>query len=101
LRQVVEASPGRFATVGFAENNALGPGLISGGTFLLDRLRVAAQLPLGVSSFEQDFLARRLQDIKFMGFVSSGYFIAIEFPESFARAQTELSLVAAVPTGPA
>jgi D-glycero-alpha-D-manno-heptose 1-phosphate guanylyltransferase len=107
LRQVDDV--GRFGAVkcqegritGFAEKNARGPGLISGGTYLLDRSRVAAQLAPMKSSFEQDFLARRLQDMRFMGFVSNGYFIDIGVPESFAQAQTELPRVAAVPTGPA
>jgi D-glycero-alpha-D-manno-heptose 1-phosphate guanylyltransferase len=84
----VNCEQGRI--IGFAEKNAQGQGLISGGTYLLDRLRVAARLPSGVSSFEQDFLARRLQDMNFRGFVSGGYFIDIGVPESFARAQTEL-----------
>lgn len=104
LRQVDDV--GRFGAVsceegrivGFAEKQAQGQGLISGGTYLLDRLRVAAQLAPGASSFEQDFLARRLHDMKFVGFVSGGYFIDIGVPESFAQAQKELPRVAAGPT---
>ncbi len=65
-------------------------GFINGGIYLLDpNIFTKYSLPEKFS-FETDFLAKYLEDIKPQAICSDGYFIDIGIPEDYARAQQEL-----------
>jgi D-glycero-alpha-D-manno-heptose 1-phosphate guanylyltransferase len=76
--------------VAMEEKGGTGAGLINAGVYLLDRaLLDAYDLPT-VFSFEHDFLAPQLGELRPAAYVSDAYFIDIGTPESYRQAQAEL-----------
>ncbi|MBF0142455.1 MAG: nucleotidyltransferase family protein [Magnetococcales bacterium] len=74
--------------VGFAEKGHPASGLINGGVFLLPTA-LRPHLRDG-TSFEVDFLERRLDQWSVAALVDDGHFIDIGIPEDFAAAQSLL-----------
>ena len=72
--------------VSFTEQGSHGPGIINAGVYLLAReLMLDPELPEAFS-FERDFLARRLDEVKPLAFVTKGAFIDIGVPDDYVRA---------------
>jgi len=76
---------------GFAEKGASGPGLINGGTYVLNRGQLDGFALHQAFSLETEYLVPQLAHRPFDLFVTAGHFIDIGVPEDFARAQTELA----------
>jgi len=76
--------------VSFSEKEGAGPGLINAGVYCLTRetLSMGVDLPARFS-FEQDFVAARLDKLRPIGFPVDGYFIDIGVPEDFRKAQKD------------
>jgi D-glycero-alpha-D-manno-heptose 1-phosphate guanylyltransferase len=67
------------------------PGLINGGTYVVNTLHLdGVELPPGFS-FERDFLERYVSRIRPLGVESSGYFVDIGIPEDLARARIDFA----------
>lgn len=83
-----EVADGRL--VSFSEKGGSGPGLINAGVYCLARdvFASSGELPSRFS-FEQDFVAVRLQKLRPLGFSVEGYFIDIGVPEDFRKAQLD------------
>lgn len=64
-------------------------GLINAGYCILNKKLLLEYPVLLPFSFEQDFLQKRMQEIKVSGFVSDGYFIDIGIPEDYLKANNE------------
>lgn len=89
---------GRYGTVqvagshvrGFEEKNVLGKsGLINGGIYVVKRdLFNKIQTP-EIFSFENDFLAKHVNNLNITGLVFTDHFIDIGVPKDYARAQKE------------
>jgi D-glycero-alpha-D-manno-heptose 1-phosphate guanylyltransferase len=80
----------------FGEKSGTGPGLINAGVYALRRdLFKPFELPESFS-FETDFVAKHLSELRPFAYRSDGYFIDIGVPEDYRRAQAELP--AQVPT---
>lgn len=80
----------------FGEKSGSGPGLINAGVYALRRdLFKPFDLPESFS-FETDFVARHLPELRPLAHRSDGYFIDIGVPDDYRRAQIELP--AQVPT---
>lgn len=74
----------------FGEKSGSGPGLINAGVYALRRdLFEPFDLPESFS-FETDFVARHLPELRPLAHRSDGYFIDIGVPEDYRRAQIEL-----------
>ncbi len=74
----------------FEEKGTAGPGLINAGIYLLNSKIIKSQKLPEKFSFEQDFLAKRLNEIEVCGYISDTFFIDIGVPEDYQRAQTEI-----------
>ncbi len=73
----------------FEEKQYRKTGLINGGVYIINKEAfMAKQLPEKFS-FEKDYLERFMNEKKFYGFKSDGYFIDIGVPADFARAQED------------
>jgi D-glycero-alpha-D-manno-heptose 1-phosphate guanylyltransferase len=71
----------------FCEKGRNGPGAINAGAYLIDR-DLLSRYPLPLSfSFEVDFLAPRVNEIRPVAFWTEGMFIDIGVPEDYAHAQ--------------
>lgn len=74
----------------FGEKSGSGPGLINAGVYALRRdLFEPFDMPESFS-FETDFVARHLPELRPLAHRSDGYFIDIGVPEDYRRAQIEL-----------
>lgn len=99
LKAVAES--GRYGTVlfgaearitGFKEKGGEGPGYINAGVSIIDWGLVARLHSFGnVFSFEQEFLAAEIAQLKAYAFVSEAFFIDIGIPEDYQRAQAVLN----------
>jgi D-glycero-alpha-D-manno-heptose 1-phosphate guanylyltransferase len=69
----------------FHEKEPVKEGFINGGIYLLNR-QLKEILPDGQFSFEQDFMEKRVKDIRIGTFLSEGYFIDIGVPEDYRKA---------------
>lgn len=78
---------------GFLEKEDGGSGFINGGVYLTHcNLFAGLALPERFS-FENDFLARHYQQLRFGVCCAEGFFIDIGIPEDYRRAQTEMGTV--------
>ena len=75
--------------VGLQEKGGTGPGLVNGGTYLLQRGLLAKRPQAGAFSFETEILERP-DGLDIRGYPVDGRFIDIGTPEDFARAQSVL-----------
>jgi D-glycero-alpha-D-manno-heptose 1-phosphate guanylyltransferase len=76
----------------FLEKQFTREGLINGGLYLFNVSTFRSlELP-NVFSIEKDFFQTRIDQLKFFGFVSRGYFLDIGIPEDLSRAQYEISI---------
>ena len=75
---------------GFAEKGQPGPGLISAGTYVMNRDIFESYGMPAAFSLESDFFVPHIGQLCPLAFVTSGYFIDIGIPEDLARAQMEL-----------
>lgn len=86
---VVVEKNGRIT--GFAERSgSTGPALINGGVYWLDRAilnEIGALLPC---SIERDVMPRLAREGRLAGQIWNGYFIDMEEPADYERAQTEI-----------
>lgn len=74
----------------FGEKSGAGPGLINAGVYALRHdLFKPFDLPESFS-FETDFVARHLPELRPLAHRSDGYFIDIGVPDDYRRAQIEL-----------
>jgi D-glycero-alpha-D-manno-heptose 1-phosphate guanylyltransferase len=80
----VEMDGGRITA--FLASGSPGPGLINGGTYVVER-QLLADAPPGGFSFERDFLQPRIATLRPAVFLVDGPFIDIGTPEDYARAQ--------------
>ena len=71
---------------GFVEKGRSGPGWINAGTYLMGA-SLSARFPRGAFSFERDFLASEIAELRPLAFRSSGPFIDIGTPEDYAAAE--------------
>jgi D-glycero-alpha-D-manno-heptose 1-phosphate guanylyltransferase len=76
--------------VGFAEKGQPGPGKINTGAYVMNRDVFASYKMPAAFSLEMDFFAPRIQELRPLAFLTSGYFIDIGIPEDLLRAQREL-----------
>jgi D-glycero-alpha-D-manno-heptose 1-phosphate guanylyltransferase len=79
--------------ISFDKNRAQAESLVNGGVYLLNQT-VFDGLPTPLPhkfSFETDFLATYLQSLKIYGFTSIGYFVDINIPDDYRRAQQALT----------
>jgi len=73
--------------IGFLEKGALGPGLINGGVYLVQRdLLNRFSLP-ATFSFETDLLMSHLKELRPLAFMAEGMFIDIGIPEDYLLAE--------------
>jgi D-glycero-alpha-D-manno-heptose 1-phosphate guanylyltransferase len=80
----------RDRITGFVEKGHQGPGVINAGVYIIER-QIFQGLPcVAPFSFEQEILARRVEQIQPLGVVGDGYFIDIGIPEDLMRARVEL-----------
>jgi D-glycero-alpha-D-manno-heptose 1-phosphate guanylyltransferase len=75
---------------GYTEKGYAGAGLISAGTYVMNRDVFAPYDLPAVFSLETDFFVPHIKQLRPLAFVTAGYFIDIGIPEDLARAQTEL-----------
>jgi D-glycero-alpha-D-manno-heptose 1-phosphate guanylyltransferase len=75
--------------IGFKEKGESGSGLINAGGYLLPVNIFGEKLIEMPFSFENDFLVKILNVIKFEALIVSGKFIDIGIPDDYARAQLE------------
>lgn len=85
----VEASTGRILR--FEEKSPREAGLINGGVYCIHREEFLALALPQKFSFEKDYLQASVQEGRFFGQSSDGYFIDIGIPEDYARAQTDFA----------
>jgi D-glycero-alpha-D-manno-heptose 1-phosphate guanylyltransferase len=76
--------------VGYTEKGYAGPGLISVGTYVVNRDVFARFNMPAAFSIENDFFAPHIHELRPLAFVTTGYFLDIGIPEDLRRAQTEL-----------
>jgi D-glycero-alpha-D-manno-heptose 1-phosphate guanylyltransferase len=80
----VDLDAGRNKVVGFREKALIsGPGLVNAGCYLISRAAFGS-VAEGVASFERDILPRYLEST--YASISTGRFIDIGLPETYARA---------------
>jgi D-glycero-alpha-D-manno-heptose 1-phosphate guanylyltransferase len=79
--------------ISFEKKRTQAESLVNGGVYLLNQtLFDGLPTPLPHKfSFETDFLAAYLQPLKIYGFTSTGYFVDINIPDDYRRAQQELT----------
>jgi D-glycero-alpha-D-manno-heptose 1-phosphate guanylyltransferase len=77
--------------VGFEEKQGGGPGLISGGTYLMSPGLFDGFKSSEAFSFESDFLRPHVAALQPCAFNVDDYFIDIGIPDDYRRAQTELA----------
>jgi D-glycero-alpha-D-manno-heptose 1-phosphate guanylyltransferase len=84
---------GEHRIIGFEKKRYQAEGLINGGVYILNQtLFDGLPTPLPHKfSFETDFLAEYLQPLKIYGFTATGYFVDIDIPDDYRRAQQELT----------
>lgn len=97
LRSVPDASRYGRVTCGndqriltFEEKGVHEPGLINGGTYVIDRSAFQHISLPEKFSLETDLLQRGVTSIRPIGIVCNDYFIDIGIPDDFRRAQAEL-----------
>ena len=76
--------------IAFSEKNAIGPGLINAGCYLLKQHQLDDFQPGSNFSLETDFLTNAVVRGEFDVFVTSGMFIDIGIPEDYRLAQVML-----------
>lgn len=76
---------------GFLEKGRSGPGLINGGTYLLDPALLDRYALPEAFSFETDLMMPHLRELHPLAFPTAGRFIDIGVPEDYARAQQLLA----------
>jgi len=74
--------------IDFLEKGRSGPGLINGGTYLLEPGLFDDQALPEAFSFETDLLMPKVAELAPLAFITEGRFIDIGVPEDYARAQT-------------
>lgn len=77
---------------GYTEKGYAGSGLISVGTYVMNRDVFVPYDLTNVFSLETDFFVPYIKELRPVAFVTSGYFIDIGIPEDLARAQIELQM---------
>jgi D-glycero-alpha-D-manno-heptose 1-phosphate guanylyltransferase len=80
----------RDRVAGYTEKGYAGPGLISVGTYVMNRDVFATYDLPAVFSLETDFFVPYIKQLRPLAFLTSGYFIDIGIPDDLMRAQTEL-----------
>jgi D-glycero-alpha-D-manno-heptose 1-phosphate guanylyltransferase len=73
----------------FEEKQARKSGLINGGVYIINRAAFLGKNLPDKFSFEQDYLEKFLNEKKFYGYKSDGYFIDIGIPADYSRAQED------------
>jgi D-glycero-alpha-D-manno-heptose 1-phosphate guanylyltransferase len=73
----------------FEEKGHRKQGFINGGVYVINKTAFLEKKMPEKFSFEKDYLERFLNEQKFYGFKSDGYFIDIGVPADFERAQTD------------
>lgn len=76
----------------FSEKNYYEQGLINGGVYVLNRTRFLSESLAERFSFETDYLQPLYRKRKMYGLPDNGYFIDIEIPEDYEKAQRELKI---------
>ena len=76
----------RGQVYGFAEKGRTGPGIINGGSYVLNRSALDGA-PDGPFSFESDFLAPRIGTLRPNAYPVAGGFLDIGVPEDLERAK--------------
>ena len=71
---------------GICEKGQSGPGCINAGVYILGS-ELAARLPQGAFSFEQDVLTAEMKSIQPRAFPVMGLFVDIGVPDDYTRAQ--------------
>lgn len=75
----------------FNEKGQGGPGLINGGTYVIDRSVFSkVTLPQNAFSFETDFLQKHVDTLRPLGVTFEGYFIDIGVPQDLEQARRDL-----------
>lgn len=76
---------------GFEEKSCGDIGNVNGGIYIMEKLIYDAMKTCGSAfSFEKDFLAPKIRDIRAFAYMSDTYFIDIGIPEDYRKAQREL-----------
>jgi NDP-sugar pyrophosphorylase family protein len=96
LRQVPDVA--RYGSVTLAgdtvsamhEKGSAGPGLINGGTYLIDRPALLAAAPARPFSLERDLLPGLIAEGKVGGCIADAYFVDIGIPADLEKAQSGL-----------
>ena len=83
----VEKQTGRILR--FAEKQPCAEGLINGGIYCIHRQQFLARPLPQKFSFEKDYLETFVNEGRFFGQASDGYFIDIGIPQDYARAQVD------------
>lgn len=89
------ADTGRFGRVrieqgrilGFEEKTSHAPGCINAGIYVMARDLLSAS-PTGAFSFERDFLAPHVAELRPLAFTVDGVFVDIGVPDDLVRAQS-------------
>lgn len=76
----------------FLEKQPTAEGLINGGVYLFNATTFRALDLPEKFSIEKDVFEAKVNELKFYGFVSDGYFLDIGIPEDYRRAQYEIGL---------
>lgn len=87
----VEVEEGTGRILRFAEKQPCAHGLINGGVYCIHRDQFLARALPQKFSFEKDYLEAFVEEGRFFGYASDGYFIDIGIPEDYARAQTDFA----------
>jgi len=75
---------------GFSEKEYKEETLINGGVYIINKNIFSNTKIDKKFSFETDFLAKQIHDIKIGSFISEGYFIDIGIPEDYKKAKLDL-----------
>jgi D-glycero-alpha-D-manno-heptose 1-phosphate guanylyltransferase len=81
----VRVEQGRI--VGFAEKSSHAPGCINAGVYVMQRDLLSGS-PAGAFSFEQDFLAPQIAELRPRACIVTGIFVDIGVPDDLVRAQS-------------
>lgn len=76
---------------GFLEKGAGGPGIVNGGTYIIERGALSRSVAREVFSFEKEILEARVEQMRVFAMRSDAYFIDIGIPEDYRRACEELA----------
>lgn len=78
---------------GFIEKSAMAPpqGLINGGVYIIEKIFLMEPEFRGRFSIEKDCFEKYMEDSRFYGFVSNGYFHDIGIPDDYKKAQDDFA----------